>query len=116
MGQAHQDNQSQVKWKYASSSDRRLFDAISFLFQNRPDLLDFVFHPSQPSLSMPSDKIKKIAKSLSDSDQLLIRIALDIWNDSGLINFSEIYQKLDNHNVFRVIQTLSLLSTGALSF
>lgn len=105
-----------INWKNASTSDQHLFTAIARLFRNNPQLLEFFFHPSEPQLALPCKKIKQASRSLCSADELLVRIALDIWNDSGVINFSEIYQKLDEKNFTNVILTLGYLRGDRLLF
>jgi hypothetical protein len=98
-----------INWKNASPSDQHLFTAVARLFRNNPQLIDFFFHPSEPQLALPCKRIKQIARSFCSADELLVRMALDIWNGSGAINFNEIYQKLDEKNFTNVILTLGYL-------
>lgn len=96
-------------WEKTSSSDQRLYHAISILFESRPELMSLFFHPSRPQLSAAPDKIKKMASSLCSCDELLTRIALDIWSESGGLSFNEIYQKLDPEKITRVVTVLNFL-------
>ena len=98
-----------INWKNASSTDKHLLNAIARLFRNNPQLLEFFFHPSEPQLALPCKKIKQLARSYGSADELLVRIALDIWNESGSLNFNEIHQKLDEKNFMNVILTLGYL-------
>jgi hypothetical protein len=98
-----------LNWKNASSSDQHLFTAIARLFHNNPQLLEFLFHPSEPQLALPCKKIKQLTRSFSSADELLVRMGLDIWNGSGTINFNEIHEKLDEKNFTNVILTLGYL-------
>jgi hypothetical protein len=98
-----------INWKNASTSDQHLFTAIARLFRNNPQLLEFFFHSSEPQLAFPCKKIKQLARSLSSADELLVRMALDIWNGSGTIHFNEIHEKLDDHNFTNAILTLGYL-------
>jgi len=67
-------------------------------------------------LAHPCKKIKQLSRSFCTSDELLIRIALDIWCDSGAINFNEIYQKLDEKNFVNVVLTLWYLRGDRMLF
>jgi hypothetical protein len=98
-----------LNWKNASNSDQKLLTAIARLFRNGPQLLEFFFHPSEPKLALPCKQIKHLAKSFCTADELLIRIALDVWCAAGAINFNEIYQKLDEANFVNVVLTLGYL-------
>ena len=103
-------NPKTISCPQLTSSDLRLFNAISVLFENRPELLEFFFSPCLSRLRWPSEKLQNLARSLCQSDELLIRIALGIWNDSGIIVFSELYEKLDKKRLLAVISALDLLS------
>jgi len=105
-----------INWKNASESDKNLLTAIARLFRNSPQLLIFFFHQSEPKLAHPCKKIKQLSRSFCTSDELLIRIALDIWCDSGAINFNEIYQKLDEKNFVNVVLTLWYLRGDRMLF
>lgn len=96
-------------WEKTSSSDQKLYRAISIVFDSRVELMDLFFHPSYPQLSASPDKIKKRASALCSGDELLTRVALDIWSESGGISFNEIYQKLDPEQMTRVITVLNFL-------
>ena len=98
-----------VNWKNASETDKNLFTAIARLFRNNPQLLEFFFHPTEPKLTYPCQKIKQLARSFCSADELLVRIGLDIWCEAGTINFNEIFQKLDEQNFVNVILTLGYL-------
>ena len=93
-----------------SSSDLRLVNAIILLFDQRQELINFFFAPCHSRLRLPHEQIKRHARHLCQSDELLIRIALGIWNDSGTIVFSELYEKLDSKILLSVMTTLECLS------
>jgi hypothetical protein len=93
-----------------SSSDLRLVNAINLLFEHRIELTDFFFTPCRSRLRLPQDQLQRHARSLCQSDELIIRIALGIWNDSGTIIFSELYEKLDQKKLSNVMTALENLS------
>ena len=93
-----------------TSSDRRLVNAICLLFEQRQDLIRFFFSPCHSRLREFPKQLRVNARSLCQSDELLIRIALGIWNDSGTIVFSELYEKLDQKKLLNVLAALDFLS------
>ncbi len=93
-----------------SSSDLRLVNAITLIFDQKQELMNFLFSPCRSRLRLPHEQLRTRARSLCQSDELLIRIVLGIWNDSGTIVFSELYEKLDSNNLRNVLTTLEYLS------
>jgi len=96
-------------WMNATESDRDLMYAASLIFDKRPELYKFFFHPDKPQLRYPCAKIKQLAKSMCSSDELLVRIALDVWCGNGGISFNEIYQKLDEETCGLIVLTIRYL-------
>ena len=96
-------------WKSACSSDQKRLDAIKTLYRKHPDLLFYLFEPSQPRLRLPSEVLKKYAQAFSSGEKLLIRMGLDIWDGSGDALFREIYHVLDPINFKNTLETLGFL-------
>jgi ABC-type iron transport system FetAB ATPase subunit len=54
------------------------------------------------------------AQSMSGGEQVLVRIAYDLWEANGIVGVWEIARALDRHNFKRVIEAL-VISHGDLS-
>lgn len=108
-GPAVKKEYGKIYWKNASESDELLLATIAKLFRNDQNLLSFFFHFSQAKLSTSSEEIKKMAMGFGSGQDLLVRIALDIWSEEGGIYFNEIYQKLDNQRFDEVLKILQIL-------
>jgi len=98
-----------IQWKNASKSDEFLLSEIKKLFKTKQHFVSFMFHPSQAKLAFASEEIIEMAMCLGSGNDLLVRIALDIWSGEGGINFNELYQKLDTRNFDEVINILKTL-------
>ena len=98
-------------WKNASQGDKRLLHAISILLKNYPYLLDFVFDPHEPELSQSSDRLRREAGALSSGESLLVRLAMDLWNESGDVKFTEL-DRLDSSNFENVMTAVRYLKGG----
>ena len=53
--------------------------AISLLLANDPKLLEFLFSANRPRLNSSPKKLLEDALGFSCGQQLLLRLALDIW-------------------------------------
>lgn len=69
--------------------------AISLLFSNDPDLLDFLFTSDRSRLDWDSPYEAAFAASMMQRERfILVKIALDIWSCTGYSRLPEIYQQL----------------------
>jgi hypothetical protein len=85
-----------VNWKDATAAEQELFIAMTKLFSGHEKLLDFVFACEKPSLRIYPDALIEQAKGLSGGEHVLVRLALDIWSDSGGVRISELLNRLDS--------------------
>ena len=92
--------------------------AISLLFANDPDLLNFFFTPNRQQLTWGSARrTMRWAVNCLDSQQAtLVRIALGIWLERGRCSFVEAYRGLGVSGFETFLRALELLSsTGGCS-
>lgn len=85
--------------------------AISILFANDPQLLDFFFSSCRQRLSFrTAARTLRIARRYLDRQQvLLVQIALAIWEEKGRISFVNAYKGLNDQSFETFLQALSLL-------
>ena len=95
-------------WKNASTGERKQFLAISTLFGGREELLSWLFDPSSVRLRFPADVLKKNCRGMSSGDQVLIKIAIDLWCEQGGVKITEL-QSLDCHLRGRVLKAIEML-------
>lgn len=69
--------------------------AISVLLANDPRLLEFLFHPCRSRLARSAATLRRSAGAFSSGQQILVRIALDIWDDAGHVRLSDVVYRLD---------------------
>lgn len=96
-------------WNNASDEDKILLNALSILYSRNEKLLHFLLNPDRPRLLHSPEKIKYNSGVLSDGEQILINIGLDIWDGSGGIHFCDLYQSLDVENFQNVLMALLYL-------
>ncbi len=82
-------------WLKASSVERNLLQSITMLVGNDQRLLTFLFDTDSPRLRKRAGILKEESWQLNESEQLLVRAALDIWSGSGHLQFWEMLEKRD---------------------
>lgn len=95
-------------WISANSSERRQYEAIAAITVENPELLKFLFDPNSPRLRAPASVLLKQARCLASGDNILVRVALDIWCDQGKAAVYELFN-LDSHVFMRVLEALAKL-------
>ncbi len=73
--------------------NRRLI--IEELFRADDRLLEFVFNPVKAELRTSAQNLIKEGRSLSSGEQLLIRVALDIWSGEGHATVGDLLTVID---------------------
>ncbi len=100
-----------INWPKANVVERRLLQAISNIFSESPKLLDFLFDPEKPKLRAMPEVLLLEAEDFSAKEDLLIRVALDMWSGSGSAEVWELLEYLDNASLIRVAKALEFLRT-----
>jgi hypothetical protein len=95
-------------WVSASSSERRQYEAIAAMTGENPELLKFLFDQNSPRLRAPASLLLKQARGLASGDNILVRVALDIWCDQGKAAVHELFN-LESHVFMRVLEALAKL-------
>ena len=93
-------------WQDASASERRQFELISMIFSNHPKLLDFFFDPFLPRICGDPVEVIEEAGCFSSGEQVLIRVALDLWSRSGDTKICDVFERLDQDNLNKVLKAL----------
>ena len=71
-------------------------EAISLLLANDPQFLDFLFTANRKSLAASPADLLACMRGFSSGQQLLIRLALDIWSESGSAPLGAVLRTLDD--------------------
>lgn len=97
-----------MNWKNMTISEKQFHLAVNKLFANC-DLLSFVFSAEHPRLRAEPEVILNEARGLSSGERLLVRLALDLWNDSGSVRIQELISRLDAMNFENAISAIRAL-------
>ena len=98
-----------MSWENADNNDKTLKRALSLLLHRNDKILHLMLNPDNPRLMASPAVLKGHSQAFSSSEQLLLRIALDIWDGSGGIHFNEVYENLDHRNFQKMLLVLNYL-------
>ncbi len=96
-------------WKEANSCDLKQWHAITRVFKNHPNLIEFFFDAKKPRIRRCADELLAYADVFSSGEKLLIKIALDMWSGSGNAKIWELLEVLDVNNFENVIEAIRYL-------
>ena len=89
-------------WKNACKDDQQRLQAITLVLKNYPWLVDEIFNPLEPCLKISP---QALVRGRSSGERVLLRISLDIWNESGNFRLSEL-GCLDFNNLENIFAAL----------
>lgn len=95
-----------LHWKDCTQEERRLSEIMYLLFKSYPELERFLFQSEVPRLNEPPDVLLENVGCFSAGEQILIRVALDLWSGEGCAKLSDILHRLDDQNFTNVIAGL----------
>lgn len=80
-----------------------LHSAIGILFSNDEHWLDFFYFHKGGGLRLEPQELIAESRCFSRGEQLMIRVALDLWTDGSYVSLAEILNTLDFENLNRVL-------------
>lgn len=95
-----------LNWNETRPREKRFQVAMTKLFAANAELLPLVFHRDQPRLRYEPGIILAQVCGLSSGEYLLVRLALDMWNDSGGVRIQELISRLDSTNFANAMAAL----------
>lgn len=99
------------RWLQATKVDRRLFEAITIVFRKHLYLMAFFFDPEEPRLRRLPEELLEESECFSSGEDLLVRVALDLWSGSENANSWELIKILDEQNLANVVEALLEIGT-----
>ena len=95
-----------IRWPRATKTDDRLLSIIGHLCSQHLYLLDLLFDPNEPRLRRAPEELLEESVNLSSGEDLLVRVALDLWSGSGNARIWELVEVLDGGNFINVLKAL----------
>lgn len=96
-------------WEKATDTERKLFFAISEIFDKDEKLLEFTFENKSPRLREQAHKLIEEIKTHYPAKDLLLRIALDIWCSCGDVYLWELFEFLNQKEFKNVVKAICML-------
>lgn len=100
-----------ISWTNAPAGDLKRLEAIRLATSAVPWLVDWLFHESKPELRLPSDRLKIEMGVFSGGEQVIARVAMDIWGCYGGTEIIELC-RLDDYNFKNVVKALTIFRQG----
>ena len=83
---------------------------INIILKSYPHLKKYLFFNNR--LTQNSKILISESSHMSSGEQILIKVALDLWDSSGNSLLKDIYQSLDSENYHNVIKSINLKRDG----
>ena len=102
-------NDCEFLWEDASAGDLKTLESVIFMlgrYQNK--ILPMIFHKSIPRLVAPRDQIIASTRCFSSGEQILVELALDLWERVGITPIFSVFHVLDLSTLKRVVKVFSL--------
>ena len=96
-------------WQSANQHERLQWDVISRVFRNDQYLMGFFFDPNKPRARLAPVELLREARDLSSGEELLVKVALDIWSGAGNAKIWQLIERLDESNFCAVLEALAYL-------
>jgi hypothetical protein len=96
----------------AQKTERQTVVSILQVFSRHDSLVDFFFEKTtKKKIRFRPDEMRLRIKNMPSNEQLLIRIALDIWSGSGNVKVWELLEVLDGENFAVAMNALLLIKS-----
>ena len=99
-------------WENASNEELRQFEIISMILEKHKKIINYLFDTKNPKLNGTPNDILKNASAFSRGEYVLIKVALDVWSESGNANLTEILNTLDKENFIKVMKGINYLKSN----
>ena len=85
-----------LSWQKPGRHEKRMMETLNIIFTGHSKLLQFLFDNEAARLREEPECLLAWARGFSSSEQILVRIGLDLWNDSGDVKLWHIIESLDD--------------------
>jgi hypothetical protein len=100
------------EWKNYSHNELLGFEVISTALRSKPQLLELIFDPLVPRVNFTRETFPEVLSRLSHRENILARVALDLWNSTGNVMLWEIVEVLGRKDQLNLIDALVLKELG----
>lgn len=101
-----------IFWKKATKAELKLLRAISIISRDDTYLFLVFFDQDEPVLSDTIENLLEFSgQTFSAKQDILFRVALDVWSGGGEAHLWEILEYLDDKRLGNVLEALRFLGT-----
>jgi hypothetical protein len=101
-----------LQWKSVNDGTKRLVRSIFLLVDSEKKLLEFLFDPKEPRIRKRPGILRDEAQEFfNESEQLAIRVALDLWSGSGHVYLFELVETWEEDDWIRFVRAISALKS-----
>ncbi len=93
-------------WKNSSDSDKLMYQVVATALRSQPRLLKFIFDPLVAKVNFTAQTLPQALSGLSHGENVLTRVALDLWNSSGDAKLGEILEVLGSKDQANLLDAL----------
>ncbi len=90
---------------------QRSYNAVCVLLGHNERLLEFIFEPGDKRLRQRAGILKEDFWNFEEHEQLLIRVALDLWSGSGHVQLWEMTEAWDRNDWQRFQAAIELVAS-----
>jgi hypothetical protein len=98
-----------LNWKNVGRAERKMMESLNLILSGHEKLLEFLFEADCPRLRQDAKTLIHHADGFSSGEQILIRLALDIWCGVGDVRLWEMIEQLDDESFRQAIKGLGHL-------
>lgn len=101
-----------IWWRNANEDERKLLRTIFIVLRKDPGLLGFLLCDDKPRLKESIEDLLALSASCFSAQQdVMFRVAMDIWSGSGETRVWELIEFLDDERLRLVLEALGYLGT-----
>ena len=101
-----------IFWKKATKVEVKLLRARAIIFRDDTYLFLVLFDADEPVLSDTIEQLLEFsAETFSAKQDILFRVAMDVWSGSGEARIWEVLEYLDDKRLGNVLEALRFLGT-----
>jgi len=84
-----------LNWKDPGRHPRRMQESLNLIFSHHPSLLEFLFEKDRAKLCAEPEWLLDSTGEFSEGEQILIRVALELWSGIGGVRLWDSIERLD---------------------
>lgn len=85
-----------LNWQNLGRAERRMMESLNFIFIGHSKLLEFLFESDRSKLRQEPEILLERAAGFSSGEQILLRVALDLWCGAGGVSLWHVIEHLDD--------------------